>query len=73
MTGRRAAQAPTNDSLARAFRACPGLSSRMTLDEALQIEPVRRCLAVVAETQCRANPRRKTWAKYFTSSVRGCG
>lgn len=57
-------------SLARAFRACPGLSSRMTLEEALAIEPIRRCLAVVVETQGRDRPRRKTWAKYFTSSMR---
>ena len=53
--------------LARAFRACPGLAERMTLDQALEIEPVRRCLLLVAETQ--DNPRRRTWARYFTSST----
>ncbi|HFD81028.1 MAG TPA: hypothetical protein ENK05_11670 [Gammaproteobacteria bacterium] len=54
------------DVLARAYRAVPGLADRVTLDQAMEYEALRRCLARVAEAQQRG-PRRRPWRKYFTS------
>lgn len=61
----RPAYHPSRIELERAFRACPGLAERTTLEAALQDNTLRLCLTRVAQTHCQ--PRRKPWAKYFTS------
>lgn len=49
--------------LARAFRAVPGLATRITFDHALEDQTLMRLLQRIADTQDK--PRKRKWAQYF--------
>lgn len=46
------------DALRAAFRRCPGLAQRITFEQAVRHEAVRRCLATVAEINDKRRGRK---------------
>jgi hypothetical protein len=48
---------PHADALRVAFKRCPGLAQRMSFEQSVRHEAVRRCLAVVAEIQHKPRKR----------------